>query len=246
MGTYSLAGRHKRSHPAIVIRAFDRLCIGFLVAVRAAATNVWSLSTARLTSTIAQRHWQLSMPSQAELRNRHRVDQVIDKLTRDAAVADAWLATSEFDDARAWLHARPELTDPLAAEIWVLDPTYSHVLLVQHRVRGLVAPGGTVERRETPRAAAVRELLEETGVVGDLLSAPAAVGVRSYRADWAPTLSLFYSAVVDRAVPLGGESGQPPRWVSLDDRWDSMFPEDRGRIRAHARRLATEAAVAAR
>lgn len=186
------------------------------------------------------------MPCPAGLRYRHRVDQVIDKLTRDPAVADARLAISEFDDARAWLHARPELTDPLAAEIWVFDRAYSHVLLVQHRVRGLVAPGGTVEPRETPRAAAVRELLEETGVVGDLLPAPAAVGVRSYRADWAPTLSLFYSVVVDRAVALGGESGQPPRWVSLDDTWDSVFPEDRSRIRAHARRLEAQAAVGAR
>jgi len=51
-------------------------------------------------------------------------------------------------------------------------------------------------------------------------------------------LSLSYGAVVSRAVRLGGESGQPPEWVDLDDEWESVFPEDRGRIRGYARRLA--------
>jgi hypothetical protein len=71
-----------------------------------------------------------------------------------------------------------------------------------------------------------------------LLSLPAAVSVRSYHTDWSPTLGLSYAAVISREVPLGGESGQPPTWFDLDDGWESVFPEDRARIRAHARRLA--------
>lgn len=157
-----------------------------------------------------------------------------------AAVVDARLAGMEFDDAQAWLRARPTLTEPLAAEVWVTDPAYSHVLLVQHRVRGWVPPGGTVEPGETPRAAAARELAEETGVSGDLLPMPAAVAVRSYRADWEPTLGLSYGAVIGRDAPLGGEAGQPPKWVNLAEEWDSAFPEDRDRIRAYVRRLAAE------
>ena len=97
---------------------------------------------------------------------------------------------------------------------------------------------GKVERGETPRAAAVRELWEETGLRGELLAAPAAVAVRSYRADWSPTLGLSYAAVVVPDVQIGGESGQPPKWFALDEDWESVFPEDRHRIRAYARRLA--------
>lgn len=166
---------------------------------------------------------------------------VIAQTTVEAAVADARLAAMQFDDAQAWLRVRPTLTAPLAAEVWVTDPAYSHVLLVRHRVRGWVPPGGTVEPGETPRAAAARELVEETGVSGDLLPMPAAVAVRSYRADWEPTLGLSYGAVIGRDAPLGGEAGQPPKWVNLAEEWDSAFPEDRARIRSYVRRLAAEA-----
>jgi 8-oxo-dGTP diphosphatase len=197
-----------------------------------------------VTMTIDQggdmNHVVLLPQCQERLRRRHRLTQVIDQMTVEAAVADACLAQMEFDDAQAWLRAHPTLTAPLAAEVWVSDPAYSHILLVRHRVRGWVPPGGTVERGETPRAAAARELVEETGVSGELLPVPAAVAVRSYRADWAPTLGLSYGAVLGRDVPLGGESGQPPKWVNLDEEWESAFPEDRGRIRAYVRRLATE------
>lgn len=136
--------------------------------------------------------------------------------------------------------------EPLAAEVWVTDPAFEHVLLVKHRVRGWVPPGGKVEPGEAPRAAAARELLEETGLRTELLPEPAAVAVRSYRADWSPTLGLSYAAIVGRDVPLAGEQNQPAAWFRLDTGWDSVFPEDRERIRAHARRLAAGRAVDSR
>ncbi|MCP2303421.1 hypothetical protein LV79_003126 [Actinokineospora globicatena] len=89
--------------------------------------------------------------------------------------------------------------------------------------------------------AAKRELAEEAGVVAELLPVPAAVSVRSFRADYAPTLSLSYGAIVPLDTPLGGETGQPARWHDLDEVWDSMFPQDRDRIRAYVRWLAEQA-----
>ncbi|MEV6871568.1 NUDIX domain-containing protein [Amycolatopsis sp. NPDC051128] len=95
----------------------------------------------------------------------------------------------------------------------------------------------TVGTGETPRRAAARELVEEARVSGELLPVPAAVTVRSYNADWSPTLGLSRAAVVDRDAPLRGEQGQPPRWFDLDETWNGAFPEDRGRIRAYVCRF---------
>ncbi|WSS24622.1 NUDIX hydrolase [Streptomyces sp. NBC_01190] len=165
----------------------------------------------------------------------------------DAVAADVGCAALEFDDARAWLElARQAPMDPLAAEVWVFDLALRHVVLVRHRVRGWVPPGGKVEAGETPRTAAARELEEETGLRTQLLAEPGAAAVRSYRSDWSPTLGLSYVAVVGRDMPLSGESGQPAVWVALDEEWESVFPEDRTRIRAYARRLASRPVAATR
>lgn len=143
----------------------------------------------------------------------------------DEAVADARLAAWEFDGARAWLEeARRHPMEPLAAEVWVTDPAFEHVLLVKHRVRGWVPPGGKVEPSEAPRAAAARELLEETGLATELLPEPAAVAVRSYRADWSPTLGLSYAAIVGRDVPLAGEQNQPHGMVPSGHRLGQRLP----------------------
>ncbi len=94
------------------------------------------------------------------------------------------------------------------------------------------------------REAAARELREETGVVAQLLGAPAAVFVRAYRADWTATLGLAYAAVVDSSTPLQCEGHQPAAWVPLHLGWDGAFPEDVPRIRAHVAQLRAKPARA--
>lgn len=164
----------------------------------------------------------------------------VDQVTLAAALGDAARAEMEFDQARAWLErARQGPMEPIAAEAWVFDAGLRRVVLVRHRWRGWVCPGGKVESSESPRAAASRELREETGLVAAFLDVPAAVFVRSYRPGWAPTLGLAYAA---RAVAgdgrLSGESGQPAEWVPLAQPREGAFPEDAARIRGYAARLA--------
>jgi 8-oxo-dGTP diphosphatase len=133
-----------------------------------------------------------------------------------AALADAQDAVDEYDNACAWLlSVASAFTEPLAAEVWVLNPTYTQVLLVAHRWRGWVPPGGSAEPGESPRDAATRELIEETGIRVALLGRPAAAAVRSYRQGWPVTLGISYVAVVDESAPAVGEPGQPLSWKPL-------------------------------
>lgn len=158
--------------------------------------------------------------------------------TFNCARADARLAITAYDDALAWLEiAMKGPMDPIAAEVWAFDEAFKQVLLVNHRWRGWVPPGGRVESGEAPRDAAQRELKEETGLSAVLLELPAAVTVRSYRSDWTPTLGLSYVAIADSSRALTGESHQPAEWVPLAHDWEGAFPEDRHRIREFARWL---------
>lgn len=149
----------------------------------------------------------------------------------NACAADAAEALQKYDSADAWFGDNAvSLEAPLAAEVWVFDPTLSNVLLVNHRWRRWVPPGGKIEDGETPRKAAVRETLEETGISVALQDAPAAVAVRSFDPKWPATLALSYWAIADPAERLSPENGQPAMWWALQDHWSSAFPADRDRM----------------
>lgn len=143
-----------------------------------------------------------------------------------------------FDDAERWSAARADgFGEPLAVETWIFDESLKHVLLVAHRWRGWVPPGGAVDPSESPRVAAMREVQEEVGLSVDLLDRPAATCVRSYRSDWSLTLGLSFAAVADMATALTPEPDQPARWTSLSESWESAFADDRSRMTEYVYRL---------
>ncbi len=153
----------------------------------------------------------------------------------DVAIgADVDAAVFEYDDARAWTATHLATSRaPLAVEVWVFDPDLRQVLLVEHRWRRWVPPGGKVEPGETPREGARRELAEETGLEVELDDRPAAAAIRSYHPDWPATLGLSYATTADPARPLRPEVGQAVAWVPLAQGWDSAFPDDVDRMRAY-------------
>jgi len=139
-------------------------------------------------------------------------------------------AGAVLGDPLGWLENAANGRTPVAVECWVFDTDAQHAVLVEHRWRGWVPPGGAVEPDEDPREAARRELFEEAGIAVVLSPQPVPACLRSYRSDWEPTLSLTFAAVVDRCE-LRGESGQPCAWMPLARPWTSAFPEDRARMR---------------
>jgi 8-oxo-dGTP diphosphatase len=184
-----------------------------------------------------------SMPGKSVVPRRYRPRVHRDELQRrsvNAALEDVRIARVEFDDTAAWLATVGDHpADPLGADVWVFNKDLTRVLLVHHPWRGWVPPGGRVEPGETPREAAARELFEETGVRAELLTVPAGANVRSYHPDHGPSLSLSYAAIVDHAVPLVPEPGQPAAWTDLATDWQGYFPDDPPRIRQHAQWLAS-------
>ncbi len=78
-------------------------------------------------------------------------------------------------------------------------------------------PGGFVEYGEEPEVAVLRELVEETGVIG---RNPKVIGVRG-AGDRDPRkhiVTVFYSVSVDSdAVPIAGDDAADAAWIAIDD-----------------------------
>jgi 8-oxo-dGTP pyrophosphatase MutT (NUDIX family) len=90
-----------------------------------------------------------------------RPELVSDRLGYPADVGDeAWQRIQAARTAAV----TPD-TRHFTASMVVIDPATAHVLLVHHKATGLwMFPGGHVDPNETAHDAALREVLEETGV----------------------------------------------------------------------------------
>lgn len=156
----------------------------------------------------------------------------------EATVKDISLAQYADKGTLTWFET--EWTgnpQPLSAEVWVFSPDFKCVLVVEHRWRGLVPPGGRVEPSETPREGAIRELEEETGLSLNLADRPSFATIRSFQNGWSPTLSLSYWTTADLRAALEPEEDQPARWVKLDDTSRTFHPQDTEIMKSFAKAL---------
>jgi 8-oxo-dGTP pyrophosphatase MutT (NUDIX family) len=133
---------------------------------------------------------------------------------RRAAIRVAYLGLRTY-----WFLTRPELT---GVKCVLTDG--DHVLLVRHTYgrRGWDLPGGTVRRRETPIAAARREMHEELGRriddwegLGELY-----VSVHHHR----DNLHLFHATLGDRRIDIDLIELAAAEWFARD-----RLPPDLGR-----------------
>ncbi|WP_445154291.1 NUDIX domain-containing protein [Arthrobacter sp. Hor0625] len=158
-----------------------------------------------------------------------------DQRAIDAASRDVLGAHIAEEGLLEWFGTKwPSDPQPLAADVWAFTPDFTRILVVEHRWRGLVPPGGRVEPGETPREAAVRELREETGLDPAIAHRPAFAAARSYCRDWPETLNLSYWAVADATSELRPEPGQPARWADVDTDWRTFHRLDAGVIAGFA------------
>lgn len=129
-------------------------------------------------------------------------------------------------------YASPALT---VDAVWIRA---GKVLLVRRGrppFRGFLAlPGGFVELRETVEQAVVRELHEETGLLGRPVGL---VGVYSgpQRDPRKPTTSVAFLMTGRGGRPVGGDDAANAQWVPFAEARPLAFDHDR--ILADARRL---------
>ncbi len=112
-------------------------------------------------------------------------------------------------------HTRPEhphvtqTSRHLTASMVVIDPDTHYVLMVHHNATGKwVFPGGHVDPDETPGEAAVREVLEETGVRARIVGRPVVL----HGMIWHPSPWLTAEILAPAKPERPGKPAEPQHW----------------------------------
>ncbi len=112
----------------------------------------------------------------------------------------------------------------LAVSAFVVNPSFTHVLLVKHKKLDMwLQPGGHCEDEKTMREGALREITEETGLVDILLSNEVFdVNVYEYPCGEHVDYDIQYLAIANMNEPLVLQEDEVSdiRWVPVDELLD--------------------------